>query len=70
MPLKQAPSFSRLAISVLAGTLCLGCFSLLLALPARILFVDSATIVLSLVAVGCFLRRIRAGGSGRFFFLF
>ncbi|MBK8791897.1 MAG: hypothetical protein IPN59_01870 [Holophaga sp.] len=70
MPLKQAPSFSRLAISVLAGTLCLGCFSLLLALPARILFVDSATIVLSLVAVGCFLHRTRAGGPGRFFFLF
>lgn len=70
MPQTQAPAFSRLAISVVAGALCLGCFSLLLALPARILFVDSATIVLSLVAVGCFLHRTRAGGPGRFFFLF
>ena len=66
--LRQTSAFPRLAVWVLASLSALACLVLLLPLNVRILFVDSASILISLVAAWFLFRR--ATGSLPQFFLF
>jgi len=69
LPRKLPASLAAVAASLLAGIAALGGLALLLPVQGRIIFIDSASILINLAAVGFLLRRSREGGSARPFYL-